>query len=649
MKITTYNPDGSIKEVREHHVQIPEYINSFDAKHSFLNITEEDVNLVQFKRKDFEKDLLLNQYRFLLRYDYDNYLKNNACKIYIEDERGRINNEETLEYYDHVLSLILNNYRLQYEYPVELPDQARRLLNDSLWIDTLLYHAKKAKNRIQYKNVTQEQNPLTNNLIGIIHRLYYALRTANKFGHLGENEQKVMFSLYPFANLQSMKLTKRRIFDNDNVLIKLIESMYLTKEECRFEMYSIADAIESSVHLGNSKVNNSSIGFVAMMTNNTSTNNEEAFTIEATPSNSFEITKIELPKEEIVCLRCHKDISKNVLEEIGNALRKEYKLFDELNGEDTKNATTQKALRHFHFSSSRVLTRSRWRDFYFISLNNLETEYKSQYDKIKDYSVPYYYYYLLVNTCTTSQRYDFTDYFLESLIYMAEKNKCIQRSYLYEQMVRLNFMEEEAEIIKKGNDSVENDTTKTKMENLKEKLLSGDQAEIAECIYEKSESDIKNTESLIERIMTFFIPLFDDKYVIGMKVKAFQILFKRILSNSIISEELKEKNGEQPFNLKLVLNIIGFLSRDNKTYKSKVKNPPLDEHIGPKLISDLIELWSLDPKIKDNYHKSVEQFSKKIDNKFAKNASFTKFTLSIKNAVEEEWRRYFEEQSMPYK
>ena len=67
------------------------------------------MNLVQFKRKDFEKDLLLNQYRFLLRYDYDNFLKNNACKIYIEDERGRINNEETLEYYDHVLSLILNN------------------------------------------------------------------------------------------------------------------------------------------------------------------------------------------------------------------------------------------------------------------------------------------------------------------------------------------------------------------------------------------------------------------------------------------------------------------------------------------------------------------------------------------------------------
>ena len=106
MKITTYNPDGSIKEVREHHVQIPEYINSFDAKHSFLNITEEDVALALYKRRDYDKGVLLNQYRFLLMYDYDNYLKSNARKIYIEDEQGRMNNEDTLEYYDHVLSFI---------------------------------------------------------------------------------------------------------------------------------------------------------------------------------------------------------------------------------------------------------------------------------------------------------------------------------------------------------------------------------------------------------------------------------------------------------------------------------------------------------------------------------------------------------------
>jgi hypothetical protein len=142
-----------------------------------------------------------------------------------------MNNEDTLEYYDHVLSFILHSYRLSHNYPHKLPDEVRRFLNDSLWIDTLLYHAKKTKNRTRYNNVTQEQNPLTNNLIGIIHRLYYALRKADELGHLGENEQIVMYLLSPFANIQSSQLLKTGVFDNDFVLAKMIESMYLTKEK----------------------------------------------------------------------------------------------------------------------------------------------------------------------------------------------------------------------------------------------------------------------------------------------------------------------------------------------------------------------------------------------------------------------------------
>ena len=270
MKITTYNPDGSIKEVREHRVQVPKYIKTFDAKHSFLNITEDDVALVQFKRKDFDKDLLLNQYRFLLRYDYDNYLKSNACKIYIEDEQGRMNNEDTMEYYDHLMSVLLRTYTFKspHQYPriEQLSDEVCRFLNDSLLIDTLLYHAKKTKNRIFYSDVDQEQSPLTKNLIGIIHRLYYALRKANELGHLGENEQKIMYSLFPFANVQTSKLISSALFDNDIVLAKIIKSMYLTRESCRDSIYSLAYAIESSVQMEASYASNVSVNPAASAT-----------------------------------------------------------------------------------------------------------------------------------------------------------------------------------------------------------------------------------------------------------------------------------------------------------------------------------------------------------------------------------------------
>ena len=43
MKITTFNPDGTIKDVSEYHFQIPEYITSFNPNRSFLGVSEEDV------------------------------------------------------------------------------------------------------------------------------------------------------------------------------------------------------------------------------------------------------------------------------------------------------------------------------------------------------------------------------------------------------------------------------------------------------------------------------------------------------------------------------------------------------------------------------------------------------------------------------
>ena len=59
MKITTFNPDGSIKEVRKHHFQIPKYITSFDPNQSFLNIKEEELALMTKSETDMDKDMMI--------------------------------------------------------------------------------------------------------------------------------------------------------------------------------------------------------------------------------------------------------------------------------------------------------------------------------------------------------------------------------------------------------------------------------------------------------------------------------------------------------------------------------------------------------------------------------------------------------------
>lgn len=69
MEITTFNRDGSIKEVREHHFQIPKYISSFYPNQSFLNIKEEELALMTKSETDMDKDMSIKRYRMLLEYD----------------------------------------------------------------------------------------------------------------------------------------------------------------------------------------------------------------------------------------------------------------------------------------------------------------------------------------------------------------------------------------------------------------------------------------------------------------------------------------------------------------------------------------------------------------------------------------------------
>ena len=73
MEITTFNRDGSIKEVREHHFQIPKYISSFDPNQCFLNISDEDMAVYDFDDTD-EQEIVVKIFEKLMDYDIDNYI-----------------------------------------------------------------------------------------------------------------------------------------------------------------------------------------------------------------------------------------------------------------------------------------------------------------------------------------------------------------------------------------------------------------------------------------------------------------------------------------------------------------------------------------------------------------------------------------------
>jgi hypothetical protein len=216
------------------------------------------------------------------------------------------------------------------------------------------------------------------------------------------------------------------------------------------------------------------------------------------------------------------------------------------------------------------------------------------------------------------------------------------RPTLYEQMAKLNFIEEQAGWIRKEEKDDNISENKKEMLALRDKLLEGTQRDIANAILERYNDNITNSESRVERIMVFLEPLFNEENVEDMSVKSFRLLLEYVFKEETISNELRKNNYHQPFNFKLVLNILGFLSKSNNHFNSKIKNPPLRKGLGCDLLDDLTDLWNLEGT--SNYRKSVEQFDKKIEDRLAKNP-FTVLTISIKKGIENAWDSFQKRQN----
>lgn len=636
MKITTFNPDGSIKDVSEYKFPIPYYIKKYEPGLFFINISKEDAEAVFYKSDDIEKDLLIDQYRFLIKYDFNNYKEycfHNDCSFNILSTiTEEPNNEEEL----NLESILLSLLRL-YRTPIssiegEWHSKIKSLFLSDMWLEVIVRHANITPNR---KSV----NGLLKKIISIIHRLHSVFKKLESLGQLLPEEYDVLFGLYPFADIHFPINTNISILDNNIVLAKVVKSFHYSNNGSRKFIYAIADMFESTMRFEAQNVQSKQTGMVSMVTGASNSNVNKNVIIQASPSNGVEIKEIELPQEEIVCLKdSHLAIGKDVLDKFGDALRGELDLFYKLNCEYVEKLVGIEATKAFRIKNTSSLTERHWEDLYFKSLDKLENSYIFKYEEVRELKVPYYYYYLLIEKCCSSCRYSFNDYFLESLAYMATQEKFIERSTLYYQMVRLNYMEEKASLIEREIDEKKSNPQEKAMLKERDKLFNSNLSDVAKSIFDDRYVGELTNDQLVQRIIVFLTPLFNEKYIVGMNVNNFKELLSRIYSNDIICRLLKQKSCNQQFDLMLVLNIIGFLSKDNVKWKSVITNPPVEKRKGNSLAIDLDYLWNTN--LKDNYRKCVKEFDYILEKKTTK--YYTKFTPAIKKIVEEEWNKYKE-------
>ena len=279
MIITSYNSDGSIQETKTIDSEIPEYVERYDELHSFLNITAQEVEIVNSKTRSFRKTSLLKRLTIAIQHDFKNFTEayNMDMELLMMDLESYMYNAESnpdIITGDKILSSILRVYGyhsknkfengirsneffseesctqkefLIYINKVECQrtDEKGNVVSGS-WINVLFYHAlKSAVNvRLRYDDVeigTQFFISLQN----LINRYYYSLKNMERVVSWMPDELKhQMYVLSAFIK----KVDANRLFDFNESLFytKVINALFIMKEEKRSDLYRLMAVILNS-------------------------------------------------------------------------------------------------------------------------------------------------------------------------------------------------------------------------------------------------------------------------------------------------------------------------------------------------------------------------------------------------------------------
>lgn len=591
MKITTFNPDSSIKEVREHHFQIPKYISSFDPNQCFLNISDEDMAVYDFDDTD-EQEIVVKIFEKLMDYDIDNYInyilegstEASLIKVLLQTHIG---DNDLIRYSKIIRRFVRKSYASSSGYtPKNLTDDERQALNIQIIVEVLVHNLQNvianSDNSFDYYKSFFSQ----------IHWLYYALNRNLLQGTLSFEGYEAMRILYPFANLNYQN-RDNRITTRDGVK-KIQDILYSTDGKFRAELYRL---LLVAKHLGGVSSPNNALTFAKI-------HNKLKTVINEIPANIVENIKVQLEEDEIVALHVDCQAKENIKQRIKDVYICQYEEYVKSQGDFVKGKVEQQVLRFYEYTEVDRLIRDDWRKFYFKSIDYLADKYKDASGSPYKFKIPLFYYYLLVEKCKIGEKYAFEGKLLNDLIIRAILFESEEKSSLYEQMYRLNYMEQSANLIFDERKLIDKQKEEDRYEYEKEllTLLNGLNSDIVEMFRSERKFQLKTPSEAVEYLLVWLEPLFD-RYLNNSDKNEFKSKFKELLESNEFKTELldnrRKKVIKHNLNFKLVLNIVGKLSELNKENdRNWVKC-----HLAQHLIEDIVFIWK--QKGTSNFHKYV--------------------------------------------
>ena len=463
MEITTYNADGTINETKHIDLQVPEYVKKYDEQNSFLNITAEEVEVVNSRKRTFRKTLLLRRLTAAIKHDYANFrdaykMEADNLEVDVDVFMQEAESDPQIQSGDRIISSIMRIYGnrsklhrteanineqtfleqtcTEEEFLIfinkvehQMADEKGNITSAN-WIKVIMYHAFKGAGivRLKYGNVEEEARFYIS-LQNLINRYYYSLRNMERAAFWMPAELKhQMYVLSAFVKKANMKSVCR--FEESRFFIKLINALYLMNEEQRSSLYKMADVV-----LGY----NPTIGFNNQILQSLRTKDLYRHEIK-----EYEVTLHTFNKEplcfdidenEISSLREYS--SNDKVEELKSFLKSTYdKYVSVFSHKWKKNILTDA---NIYFNNQKPYNENWW-GFY----NYIVEKYRQTSLSTNGYLTPQQcFFFLLCDNVDPDEELEFDKDVIAGLIDLIKDHPCDSQEGLYECMFKINYIKQQ--------------------------------------------------------------------------------------------------------------------------------------------------------------------------------------------------------------
>jgi hypothetical protein len=546
MEITTYNADGTINETKHIDLQVPGYVEIYNEQYSFLNITAEEVEVVNSRKNTFRKSLLLRRLTAAIMHDYSNFqdaYRKEAYNFFIDIDVyvQKAGADQLIQIGDRIMTSIMRIYgnhsfyrrtkneiiddeqtffeqvctkRELYIYLDKVEHQIKDgggYFFSSNWINVMFYHAIKSANtnrfyRLDSKDAIRFYYCLQN----LINRYYYSLRNMEQAVKWMPDELKQqMYVLSAFVKRARMDYSL--YVDESRVMPKLVNALSLVSAQHRrslYEMFDIFCGRYPSIEFDNHFMLHMRIKDLPKPKNN-----EHEITLYNYNKHPYKCYVID--DNEICALRIP-SIGNEVLSILQNDLNYIYIEYMNVRASKWKGSVEIDAKTFFN---KHKITYDSWAVFYYYEIEKYKYGIPES-DLLKPQRI---FFHLVCDNIFLDEVLGFKKEIVEGLIEILIDHPCDSQEGLYECMFRMSYIKER--------------DSKDLITVAKDKAMK-----YIGCLFKKEYNLVK--------------PYYQSN---------FKDLMSRILSLENIKEKLVKpaptKNFKGGFNLSLVYNVLGMLSR----------------------------------------------------------------------------------------